>query len=391
MDLKETAGLLGWKRELVESAIEQGVETPSKKSLIKLAATKQGSDYDIREEDVDALLAAFEKEDPGRNPPVAVRRELLVESGYQCSICKSDSPLQFHHIVDWAKLKHHDPKHMLAVCGSCHNKIGLGQIDTKAQKQFKARLNDPSQLQSVISTSTGKTKPSPTSQILNQSETERVVWCLPRGFIMLEDVSFEDNPSWAVVAHYYHFGQGWRWGTHYHKSYERRWSYSTDLNVQCSKVGLPQGDRDFAYGAFYLVKELRDTEKAIDVRGKVLEHAKAGDFVIYYEPSKPIFLSEVENKYPQLKDTGDLRDLIEEMDDFLDADYSGAVTSTTDEGFSVGHRVVIEATKFFGASHPSMKFITTIVSEYDRKWSTPEIKQWMKQLKRVVSEALNSF
>jgi predicted alpha/beta hydrolase family esterase len=57
----------------------------------------------------------------------------------------------------------------------------------------------------------------------------------------------------------------------------------------------------------------------------------------------------------------------------------------------VGHRVVIEATKFFGASHPSMKFITTIVSEYDRKWSTPEIKQWMKQLKRVVSEALNSF
>jgi len=391
MDLKETAGLLGWKRELVESAIEQGIETPSKKLLIKLAATKQGLDYDIREEDVDALLTAFEKEEPGRHPPVPVRRELLVESGYQCSVCKSDSPLQFHHIVDWAKLKHHDPKHMLAVCGSCHDKIGLGQIDTKAQKQFKARLQGPTQRQSINLVSTGKAQPNGADQILNQSETERVVWCLPRGFIMLEDVSFDDNPSWAVVAHYYHFGEGWRYGTHYHRSYERHWRYSTDLDKQCHKVSLPRGDRDFAYGAFYLIKELRDTDEAIDVRQKVLARAKAGDFVIYYEPSKPIFLSELENKYPQLKDTGELRDLIEEMDDFIEADYSHAVISTSDIGFSISHRVVVETTKFFGAGHPSMSFIKTVAADYDRKWPTAKIKEWMKQLQRVVSDALYSI
>ena len=258
-------------------------------------------DYDISEKDVDALLAAFENEAPGRYPPVSVRRELLVESGYQCSICKSDSPLQFHHIVDWAKLKHHDAKHMLAVCGSCHVKIGLGQIDTKAQKQFKARLHSPIQRQPAGAPD-GKAQPSAVGQILNQSETERVVWCLPRGFIMLESVSFEENPGWAVVAHYYHFDEGWRWGTHYHKSYDHRWTCSTDLDVQCRKVGLPRGDRDFAYGAFYLVKDLRDTDKVINVRGKVLQHANAGDSVLYYEPSKPIFLAEVENKYPQFLD-----------------------------------------------------------------------------------------
>src|ERR1017187_6787385 len=99
MNLKETAGLLGWKRELVESAIEQGIETPSKKSLIKLVATRQGSDYDIREEDVDALLAAFEKKNPGRNPPVSVRRELLVESGYQCSDRKSTRLNSSHRCI----------------------------------------------------------------------------------------------------------------------------------------------------------------------------------------------------------------------------------------------------------------------------------------------------
>jgi hypothetical protein len=140
MDLKETAGLLGWKRELVEIAISEGVKTPQKKLLTKLAATKQGSSYDIREEDVDSFLAAFEAEEPGRYPPVAIRRKLLIEAGYQCAICESDAPLNFHHIVDWANLKHHDPKQMLAVCGSCHDKIGIGIIDTKAQIEIKTAL-----------------------------------------------------------------------------------------------------------------------------------------------------------------------------------------------------------------------------------------------------------
>jgi hypothetical protein len=140
MNLTEASGLLGWTREKVKIAIEDGIETPSKKLLTKITASKQKNDYDIKEEDVDIFLAAFESEVPGRYPPTAVRRELLVESGYQCAICKSHAPPRFHHIVDWADLKHHDPKQMLAVCGSCHDKIGGGIIDTKAQKEIKATL-----------------------------------------------------------------------------------------------------------------------------------------------------------------------------------------------------------------------------------------------------------
>jgi hypothetical protein len=280
---------------------------------------------------------------------------------------------------------------MLAVCGSCHNKIGLGQIDTKAQKQFKARFTGPGQQQSATSSPSGSARQSAPSQILNQSETERVVWCLPRGFLMMEDVAFDDNPSWCVVIHYYHFGDGWRTGTHFHKSYANSWRYSTDLEVQCRKVGLPLGDRPYAYGAFYLMQELRDTDKHIDVRQIVEAHANGGDFVIYYEPSKPIFLSEIDNKYPHLKDTGELRDLIEEMEKFIDTDFSQAVISTSERGFSIAHRVIVEATKFFGASHPSMNFIKAVVADYDRKWSTDKIKEWMEQLKSVVSEALGSF
>lgn len=138
--MKEVTYLLGWTREKVEIAIVEGIETPTTNQLRKLAAAKQDADYDIKEEDVDTFLAAFEADAPGRYPPISVRRELLIESGFQCAICKSDAPPRFHHIVDWASLKHHDPAQMLAICGSCHDKIGCGAIDTKSQKIIKERL-----------------------------------------------------------------------------------------------------------------------------------------------------------------------------------------------------------------------------------------------------------
>jgi len=136
--------LLGWKRELVEIAIVEGIETPKTQSRAKLIAIAQGSDFDILEEELDRFLVIFEAEEPGRNPPIAVRRELLVECGYQYAVCQLDALLRFHHIIDWSKLKHHDPKHMLAVCGSCHDKIGTGQIDTKGQRSFKAKIAEAS-------------------------------------------------------------------------------------------------------------------------------------------------------------------------------------------------------------------------------------------------------
>jgi hypothetical protein len=137
--LKEVTYLLGWTREKVELAIVDGVKT-AKNQLVKLVATKQGSDYDIKEEDVDAFLNSFEADEPGRFPPVAVRRTLRIEAGFQCAICKSDAPPRYHHIIDWANLKHHDAAHMLAICGSCHDKIGIGAIDTKSQVIIKQNL-----------------------------------------------------------------------------------------------------------------------------------------------------------------------------------------------------------------------------------------------------------
>jgi len=43
-------------------------------------------------------------------------------------------------MIVWAKIKHHDPKNMLAICGTCHDRCSKGQIDYKAQIMYKAKL-----------------------------------------------------------------------------------------------------------------------------------------------------------------------------------------------------------------------------------------------------------
>lgn len=44
-------------------------------------------EYDIDEDSLDAFICKFDEEEPGRHPPVSVRRELLVEARNGCAIC----------------------------------------------------------------------------------------------------------------------------------------------------------------------------------------------------------------------------------------------------------------------------------------------------------------
>jgi len=280
---------------------------------------------------------------------------------------------------------------MLAICGSCHDKIHLGQIDIKSQREFKARLVHPvaGSAKAIVPGAHPSTRHA--DEIIDASDFERVVWSLPRGFVMLQDITFDDHAGWAVVAHYYHLGEGWRMGTHFHKSYGEHWRTHRDLDVQCHKLGIPDGDRDFAYGGLYLMREIRDADKKIDIRQKVAACLESGYPVRFYAPSLPVYLRDVEGKYPEWNGTHALRDLLAEIDDILATDFSHSVASKlSEEGFSIAHRIVVETTKFFGVGHPSTRFIQKTVDEYDVKLSEAQIREWMSRLRRTVFDALQS-
>ena len=90
---------------------------------------------------LDEFISAFEEEDPGRYPPVSIRRELLVEAKHSCAICRERTPIEFHHIIEFSTLGHYDSQYMLAVCPTDHALCTKGIIDRKAQYQYKANLS----------------------------------------------------------------------------------------------------------------------------------------------------------------------------------------------------------------------------------------------------------
>ncbi|MDY3553115.1 hypothetical protein R5W24_002207 [Gemmata sp. JC717] len=143
MTVNEVAEFLGCSSEMAKTMIADGLRLPVSGTLVKLAANGNADHTDITEEHLDAFIKQFEAEEPGRHPPTKVRRELLTDARHRCVICRESHPLQYHHMVEWAKLPHHDPRHMIAICGSCHTKCTKGMIDHKSQVMYKAKLLTP--------------------------------------------------------------------------------------------------------------------------------------------------------------------------------------------------------------------------------------------------------
>ncbi|MEM6961802.1 MAG: ABC-three component system protein [Myxococcota bacterium] len=130
-------------RDDVRAAIEEGIKLPVSKVVVRLEAHCPAGEYEIDDEQLDRFFSRFEQEAPGRYIPVEVRRTLLIEAGYACGRCKREGPIEFHHIIEFHRIGHHDPEHMIALCPTCHTMCGNGTIDRKAQEEFKHRLQNP--------------------------------------------------------------------------------------------------------------------------------------------------------------------------------------------------------------------------------------------------------
>ncbi len=141
MDLRAVAELLQVDRKTVIKMIDDGVLVGRSTTRAFLAATAgEGGRRTVDDAQLDAFIAVFEADEPGRHPPAGVRRALLVEAGHRCAICQSHGPLEYHHILEWARVRHHDASHMLAACPTCHAKCGNGTIDPKSQRMYKENL-----------------------------------------------------------------------------------------------------------------------------------------------------------------------------------------------------------------------------------------------------------
>lgn len=54
--------------------------------------------------------------------PNELQRQLMLEVGYRCPLCKQTEPLEFEHIDDFAEVQCHEYTNMIVLCASCHGR-----------------------------------------------------------------------------------------------------------------------------------------------------------------------------------------------------------------------------------------------------------------------------
>lgn len=74
-------------------------------------------------------------EDIGRDIPLPVRRLLRQEAGFGCCVC-GHPIFEYHHIVEFAQFRHHNPEDMMILCPNHHHEMKIR--NESEQRAFKA-------------------------------------------------------------------------------------------------------------------------------------------------------------------------------------------------------------------------------------------------------------
>ena len=225
-----------------------------------------------------------------------------------------------------------------------------------------------------------------TEPIFNDDNRERVVWFLPRGFLFFSDITYESHTSWAVVVSYYNYEGQWQHSTHYHESYSSSWDRK--IETQFRKLSIPEADWNWGRAPLNFLMELREVTQKIDIQKRV-EYEQQFDYpVYYYSPGTPILLPKIPTQYQFYNDTGNLRDITE---DIRDRQYNIRLSEDKlmEKAIVLRQSVFLECLAYLGENHPSFSFIKELLDEFDKSYTSTEILSWFNRLVSILTNTLN--
>jgi hypothetical protein len=219
-----------------------------------------------------------------------------------------------------------------------------------------------------------------------------VVWRLPRGFLVIEDVLPQTYSSWAITITYYGYDGSGKHGTHYHESYGRWWE-GEGIETQFRKLMLPEADWIYAYRPLQLAQDIRHGRMVLRESGEVLYDGKRmtldDDRVSYY-PSGVVPLQSPPDQYVGLRLTGGIRDLVKEAEE-INAPAWRKKGAMPDDLPSAAKRIRrqarIEIHELFPSDHPARINVEEIIAEFSATDSEGGILQWLGELAEALGEA----
>src|SRR5262249_25412650 len=69
--------------------------------------------------------------------PVAIKREVLLESRHHCAVCCNPLPLEQAHIIPWNKVRVHNLTNLIALCANCHSRADNEKWGVKTLQNYK--------------------------------------------------------------------------------------------------------------------------------------------------------------------------------------------------------------------------------------------------------------
>ena len=235
------------------------------------------------------------------------------------------------------------------------------------------------------------TEPGEDLVVIDNTEQERVLWLLPRGFLIFDEIAFNESSSWSVCAHHYDYEGEWIYSTHYHESYEIDWN--ENLEIQEDKLNIPKADRVHSYQALKFLQRLRHTDKPIDIEKRVKELG-LDNLVKYFSSGDVIFLPDVPDIYKRMYELDEVRDILEELSDMnrlmydLDPRYFKA-TDAHSRAKSIRRKAFMSVTKRLKDDGYSLKFLEESINAYDSGLSLKELGKWAEELSSTILDIVD--
>ncbi|GIN72394.1 hypothetical protein J14TS2_28690 [Bacillus sp. J14TS2] len=222
--------------------------------------------------------------------------------------------------------------------------------------------------------------------IFNDFDEERVIWLLPRGFLLYTQITYESHESWAVVVSYYDYEGEWGHSTHYHESYSKDWE--RNLKIQYRKLSIPEADWDWTRVPLNFLMRLREVTEKVDIQ-KWVENEQKCDYPVYYfDRGEPIYLPKVPLIYQFYHDTGNLREILEDL-----RDEKSNIRLTKDEliekAITYRQSAFLESLAYLGEDHPSLPFIKEVIDDFTKFYTSEEVLSWFSKLRSVLGNTLN--
>ncbi|WP_269772980.1 toll/interleukin-1 receptor domain-containing protein [Bacillus safensis] len=225
----------------------------------------------------------------------------------------------------------------------------------------------------------------PEESIVNDFDEERVIWLLPRGFLLYKQITYQSHNSWAVVVSYYDYEGEWIHSTHYHESYS--WDWERKLEIQYKKLSIPRADWNWARAPLNFLMELREVTEKVDIQKRVDNEQKCDYPVYYFDRSEPIYLPKVPPIYQFYHDTGNLREILEELKDEK-SNLRLTENNLIEKAIILRQSAFLESLAFLGEDHPSLFFIKEVIDEFDKSYTSDKVLSWFSKLGSVLSNTL---